>query len=205
MSCNNCKKSSYISETCPDVLPTSCISTQIADNECLGTCKGESLSSFLSKISDILCHVKKEVDLSQQVVPNCLSQDFLFSENDKDVKGFINFLLTTSCNLKSQIDELTQIIPNLGDSIQVNVDVKCLTQNPCGAPNTSLTSILQAIIDILCEVYTGTIPFIAVSIADLQTKNNSLQTQVTSLNNSVASLITLTTQLNSRVNALENP
>ena len=182
--------SAYKYSKCNDQLSASCVTYEGPPIPCLGICTGENLSVSQFAMATAICSLIDEVNLSSinlsQIAP-CLVQ--AFGTNEPDILNFITLLLTNACTLQTQINSINTELSTIDPMITVNFCTSCTNSNPCVQTGTiTVSEAINSTILCLCNLYSLV---------------NSQQTEITSLQNTIGTLVSQT-QLNTIVSNLQN-
>jgi len=189
-----CPKCSRTLNKCSKTVSSDCINFQGADNECLDFCEGQSVTEVIEQIADVVCDIKTDTDVSEQVIPSCSSAFYdSLGFTEKNVANMVDFILQYECFLKAAIDSINANLVTF--SPNVDVDWKCLEQNPCTSTGlVTLNTAFENLITFICgqeeriSSLESEITGLTTSITSLQSQYSTLQSQYTALQASYISL-----------------
>jgi hypothetical protein len=121
------------------------------DLDCIGLCKGDTITTIQQKLAEKLCDLIDEFDLSDLDL-ECLYEAFSSCPDpDKSPINVFRLIIDAFCELKARVDELDP--SGGGDDSLLDVNLKCLAiTNGAGEVlnDDSNREIVQAIIDEVC-------------------------------------------------------
>lgn len=165
----SCQNSSNLTDRCPDVTSSDCVSYQGNPYTCLSICTGDNLTKVLNSSNTAICSLLTTVDLTGITIPSCLTT--IFGTRTKTVYNFIDVLTTEVCTLQTEIDTINTQLATFNPNI--TLDYKCCSSSCVTSSTNTLTQSLQNIINCLCDVST--------SVVTLQTLVNSFDSRISAL------------------------
>lgn len=175
----SCDKHSSKLDRCGNVVPSNCVKYVGEEKDCIDLCTGISLTDVIETISDAICDVKTEIDISDINVPDC------FDIDDLTFVNVLTALLNKDCSLQEQIDAINSELEGFNPIIEV--EFGCLEDNPCFSSGLHLKEILEIIIVELCNLK-AVVAAQAATISAQQAQIVSLQAQVSTLNSTLSTL-----------------
>lgn len=174
-----CETANYLYTRCPEVVSTNCITYQGESIDCLGICKGMTLTKLEDIVVNKICDLATLTNMSvinfthkcpwiatawnnahPEINPNV----------DNTILNILNFILDELCVLQAEITVLqTPVEP------KVTLDYACCSTNSCVTTGkVTLSVALQNIINCICEVKS--------EVSTLKSTVKSLQKEVIVLN-----------------------
>lgn len=152
MPCKNCKD--FDSNSCTDIVPSSCVTWQGEAYEDLDICIGDSLTYVqtvvLDKITDLLAG--RGIILEDLTLSDCEYIEDLLGAEEKNLLNVLNTYKEAICELKETTDLNAENIAAFADISLYTLG--CLApEDPCGDTLTFQT-LIQAIITKLCALNT---------------------------------------------------
>jgi len=206
LGCTDCSENSSLTYSrCNPPISTNCTFYQgnnlsCSSDENFTICKGQNMSSVQTEIFERICKLIGDTNVSEVVIPACLID--AWNQSDYTILNLFNLALSNQCALDAQIVELGSTLNNLNPL--VNVELCCCdTCNATTPPyQLRLSEALQKIVECVCSAKSEAATALAAA-QNAQNTANILQTQVTSLQLSVASLVTANTQTQIRLACIE--
>lgn len=189
----DCNSSNYWKNSSPILYNDSQISWNSQDFSCesedgklsLKICHGQRLSEIQEKIVTLLCQLIDITDASVITLPSCLIT--AWGSKDKTVLEFLQFLLDQHCSLKTTVDGLVSSDFTLNTIFEVNYP-DCCGDECIQGTSLKLVEHLEKILLCLCAQATR-IDELENDVTELTTKYNSLNSQLTTLNSTVNSIL----------------
>ena len=174
-----CETANYLYTRCPEVVSTNCITYQGESIDCLGICKGMTLTKLEDIVVNKICDLATLTNMSvinfthkcpwiatawnnahPEINPNV----------DNTILNILNFILDELCVLQAEITVLqTPVEP------KVTLDYACCSTNSCVTTGKETLSVaLQNIINCICEIKS--------EVSTLKSTVKSLQKEVIVLN-----------------------
>ena len=152
-----CETANYLYTRCPEVVSTNCITYQGESIDCLGICKGMTLTKLedivVNKICDLATLTNMSViDFTHKCPWIATAWNNAHPGNhpnvDNTILNILNFILDELCVLQAEITVLqTPVEP------KVTLDYACCSTNSCVTTGkVTLSVALQNIINCICEV-----------------------------------------------------
>jgi len=174
-----CETANYLYTRCPEVVSTNCITYQGESIDCLGICKGMTLTKLedivVNKICDLATLTNMSViDFTHKCPWIATAWNNAHPGNhpnvDNTILNILNFILDELCVLQAEITVLqTPVEP------KVTLDYACCSTNSCVTTGkVTLSVALQNIINCICEVKS--------EVSTLKSTVKSLQREVIVLN-----------------------
>ena len=190
-----CETANYLYTRCPEVVSTNCITYQGESIDCLGICKGMTLTKLedivVNKICDLATLTNMSViDFTHKCPWIATAWNNAHPGNhpnvDNTILNILNFILDELCILNTKVDNLPNPL-----SISFSLNYKCCG-GVCDIPTTvNIPTHLRNIITCICEVKS--------EITDLKNTINTLKSEILVLedqiNNPLNGIGALQTQL----------
>lgn len=179
----SCETANYLYTRCPEVVSTNCITYQGESIDCLGICKGMTLTKLedivVNKICDLATLTNMSViDFTHKCPWIATAWNNAHPGNhpnvDNTILNILNFILDELCILNTKVDGLPTTT-----EVEFPLNYSCCG-GVCDTPtNVNIPTHLQNIIDCICDfkTYVGTI--------NLPTGTSSLSTYILSLNQQI--------------------
>jgi len=97
----SCKRN-HIPSKCLDTTSSSCVIWDGPDIECLGLCKGDTVTDVVYKSAKLLCSLLEKLDISYLDF-KCYLED---PNKPKDIEGLLQWIIDKLCELKEREDGL---------------------------------------------------------------------------------------------------
>ena len=171
-----CETANYLFTRCPEVVSTNCITYQGESIDCLGICKGMTLTKLedivVNKICDLATLTNMSViDLTENGTCKWISDawaaahPFPNGEVDKTILNILSFILDELCVLNTKVDGLDKPL-----TVEFPLNYSCCGI-PCGGETVfNMPTHLQNIINCICEVKS--------EITDLKNTINTLKNEI---------------------------
>ena len=154
-----CETANYLYTRCPEVVSTNCITYQGESIDCLGVCKGMTLTKLedivVNKICDLATLTNMSViDFTHKCPWIATAWNNAHPGNhpnvDNTILNILNFILDELCVLQAEITVLqTPVEP------EVTLDYDCCSTNSCVTTGkVTLSVALQNIINCICGLNT---------------------------------------------------
>ncbi len=190
-----CETANYLYTRCPEVVSTNCITYQGKSIDCLGICKGMTLTKLedivVNKICDLATLTNMSViDFTHKCPWIATAWNNAHPGNhpnvDNTILNILNFILDELCVLNSKVDDLPNPL-----TVEFPLNYSCCGI-PCGGETVfNIPTHLKNIIDCICEVKS--------EITDLKNTINTLKSEILVLedqiNNPLNGIGALQTQL----------
>ena len=190
-----CETANYLYTRCPEVVSTNCIEYRGESIDCLGICKGMTLTKLEDIVVNKICNLATLTDMSViDFTHKCpwiaTAWNNAHPGNhpnvDNTILNILNFILDELCVLNTKVDNLPDPL-----AISFSLDYKCCG-GVCNTPTTvNIPTHLQNIINCICEVKS--------EITDLKNTINTLKSEILVLedqiNNPLNGIGALQTQL----------
>ena len=174
-----CETANYLFTRCPEVVSTNCITYQGESIDCLGICKGMTLTKLedivVNKICDLATLTNMSViDFTHKCPWIATAWNNAHPGNhpnvDNTILNILNFILDELCVLQAEITVLqTPVEP------KVTLDYACCSTNSCVTTGkVTLSVALQNIITCICGLKS--------EVSTLESTVQSLQSEVIILN-----------------------
>ena len=145
-----CETANYLYTRCPEVVSTNCITYQGESIDCLGVCKGMTLTKLEDIVVNKICNLATLTDATTITVPACIIAAWNAGQEDKTILNLLQFALDQICVLQAEITVLqTPVEP------KVTLDYACCSTNSCVTTGkVTLSVALQNIINCICGLNT---------------------------------------------------
>ena len=145
-----CETANYLYTRCPEVVSTNCITYQGESIDCLGVCKGMTLTKLEDIVVNKICNLATLTDATTTTVPACIIAAWNAGQEDKTILNLLQFALDQICVLQAEITVLqTPVEP------EVTLDYDCCSTNSCVTTGkVTLSVALQNIINCICGLNT---------------------------------------------------
>lgn len=174
-----CETANYLYTRCPEVVSTNCITYQGESIDCLGICKGMTLTKLEDIVVNKICNLATLTDMSViDFTHKCpwiaTAWNNAHPGNhpnvDNTILNILNFILDQICVLQAEITVLqTPVEP------KVTLDYACCSTNSCVTTGkVTLSVALQNIITCICGLKS--------EVSTLESTVQSLQSEVIILN-----------------------
>ena len=173
-----CETANYLYTRCPEVVSTNCITYQGESIDCLGICKGMTLTKLedivVNKICDLATLTNMSViDFTHKCPWIATAWNNAHPGNhpnvDNTILNILNFVLDELCVLNTKVDGLDKPL-----TVEFPLNYSCCGI-PCGGETVfNMPTHLQNIINCICEVKS--------EVSTLKSTVKSLQKEVIVLN-----------------------
>lgn len=120
------------------------------DLDCIGLCKGDTITDTQAKIAEKVCEILKALDLSDLDL-DCVTDCPTCPQPDKSLLTVLRLMIKAFCTLKSKVDNMSG---GSSESSVLNVNLRCLAITDGSGNvlnNGSDEEIVQSIIDQVCS------------------------------------------------------
>lgn len=186
-----CETANYLYTRCPEVVSTNCITYQGESIDCLGICKGMTLTKLEDIVVNKICDLATLTDMSVvdfTALGTCqwISEAWSAAQKDKTILNILEFILDELCVLNTKVDGLDKPL-----TVEFPLNYSCCGI-PCGGETVfNMPTHLQNIINCICGVKS--------EITDLKNTINTLKSEILVLedqiNNPLNGIGALQTQL----------
>lgn len=182
-----CETANYLYTRCPEVVSTNCITYQGESIDCLGICKGMTLTKLEDIVVNKICDLATLTDMSVvdfTALGTCqwISEAWSAAQKDKTILNILEFILDELCVLNAKVDGLDKPL-----TVEFPLNYSCCGI-PCGGETVfNMPTHLKNIIDCICNLK-GEVTALQGKVEGLESDILALSSQLNDPNSSMTFL-----------------